>query len=69
MTNFWEEHNNKVVSVQYGDGKGNHEITVEEVFEKWNSREESEQWVKNFMNSLILNGVAHSRFAKYTLLK
>lgn len=56
----------KPVNVTYPDGKGNHQLTVSEVIDRF--KEELPTWLDNFVNRLINTGQAVTNFgAVYSL--
>lgn len=55
------------VYAAYIDGKGNYTLTIHELEEKFKS--ESKEWREWFFNNLLTTGVAHSKFAEYTIVK
>ena len=56
----------KTVSVKYPDGKHPHELSISDVIDRF--KDESEEWLDNFINRLINTGEATTRFgATYTL--
>ena len=55
------------VYASYIDGKGNYILTIDELEQKFKS--ESKGWREWFFNNLLTTGVAHSKFAEYTIVK
>lgn len=53
-------HLSKKVAVTYGDNKGNHETTVEQLYEKWFG--ETVAWKEHWFGQLLNNGIAHSNY-------
>lgn len=54
------------VSVEYPDGKGNHETTLRELRSKF--QDEASGWQAKFFADLLNLGIAHSRFGEYKKL-
>lgn len=56
------------IRVTYPDGLNEHEITFDELYERF--KEEGEEWKTNFVSRLIMTGVAYTRMgATYELLE
>lgn len=53
------------VNVTYPDNRGNHSISVRDLFDKFS--DETFEWLDNFMTSLLNTGKAHSNFGTYQL--
>lgn len=63
---FDSQHNDVRVSVSYPDGKGAHDTTIGELKDRF--KEEGKEWLRDFINGIMSNGVGYTRFGEYRLI-